>query len=252
MAPHYAAAWAWAGNTPFQWGKQVASHLGGTRDPMVIHWPATGRRQGRGALALDARHRRRPDDPRVAGIPAPRLRRRHRPAADPRHAVHRFARRGRRAGAPHAAVLRVARQPGDVQGRLVAGDEDRPHPVGRDAGRDQAVRARRLEPGRRPDRAVLPAGRLQPGPRPRRRAPGQGRASFRELFWQEAERYDVLPLLAACPRSSASSRRCRTSPGSSSAATSQNVHAGHDPARLQPLLHDQRRPRGARPAARRA
>ncbi len=40
MAPHYGAAWAWAGNTPFQWGKQVGSHLGGTRDPMVAHWPA--------------------------------------------------------------------------------------------------------------------------------------------------------------------------------------------------------------------
>ncbi|MGD9529366.1 MAG: sulfatase-like hydrolase/transferase [Pseudonocardia sp.] len=39
MAPHCSAAWAWAGNTPFQWGKQVASHLGGTRNPMVIHWP---------------------------------------------------------------------------------------------------------------------------------------------------------------------------------------------------------------------
>ena len=38
-APHYAAAWAWAGNTPFQWGKQVASHLGGTRNGMVISWP---------------------------------------------------------------------------------------------------------------------------------------------------------------------------------------------------------------------
>jgi arylsulfatase len=37
--PHYAAAWAWAGNTPFKWGKQVASHLGGTRDPMIISWP---------------------------------------------------------------------------------------------------------------------------------------------------------------------------------------------------------------------
>ena len=39
-APHCAAAWAWASNAPFQWGKQVASHLGGTRNPMVIHWPA--------------------------------------------------------------------------------------------------------------------------------------------------------------------------------------------------------------------
>jgi arylsulfatase A-like enzyme/uncharacterized membrane protein len=39
-APHFAAAWAHAGNTPFQWGKQMASHLGGTRNPMVISWPA--------------------------------------------------------------------------------------------------------------------------------------------------------------------------------------------------------------------
>ena len=40
MDPHYSAVWAWAGNTPFQWGKQVGSHLGGTRNPMVAHWPA--------------------------------------------------------------------------------------------------------------------------------------------------------------------------------------------------------------------
>ena len=38
-APHCSAAWAWAGNTPFQWGKQVASHLGGVRNPLVVHWP---------------------------------------------------------------------------------------------------------------------------------------------------------------------------------------------------------------------
>jgi arylsulfatase A-like enzyme len=37
--PHYPAGWAWAGNTPFQWGKRIGSHLGGTRDPMVISWP---------------------------------------------------------------------------------------------------------------------------------------------------------------------------------------------------------------------
>jgi arylsulfatase A-like enzyme/uncharacterized membrane protein len=39
-APHYAAAWAHAGNTPFQWGKQLSSHLGGDRNPMVVAWPA--------------------------------------------------------------------------------------------------------------------------------------------------------------------------------------------------------------------
>jgi len=38
-APHYAAAWAHAGNTPFQWGKQMSSHLGGDRNPMVVAWP---------------------------------------------------------------------------------------------------------------------------------------------------------------------------------------------------------------------
>ncbi|OBU74956.1 arylsulfatase [Cylindrospermopsis raciborskii CS-505] len=35
---HYHAAWAWAGNTPFQWTKQIASHFGGTRNPLVITW----------------------------------------------------------------------------------------------------------------------------------------------------------------------------------------------------------------------
>ena len=38
--PHYPVGWAWAGNTPFQWVKQVASHLGGTRVGMVASWPA--------------------------------------------------------------------------------------------------------------------------------------------------------------------------------------------------------------------
>jgi arylsulfatase len=39
LQPHYAAAWAWAGNCPFDWGKQVASHLGGTRNPLVVRYP---------------------------------------------------------------------------------------------------------------------------------------------------------------------------------------------------------------------
>jgi arylsulfatase A-like enzyme len=37
--PHFAIGWAWASNTPFQWTKQVASHFGGTRNGMVMHWP---------------------------------------------------------------------------------------------------------------------------------------------------------------------------------------------------------------------
>ena len=37
---HFPSAWAHAMNTPFQWTKQVASHFGGTRNPMIISWPA--------------------------------------------------------------------------------------------------------------------------------------------------------------------------------------------------------------------
>jgi len=37
--PHYAAGWAWAMDTPFQWVKQVASHFGGTKQGMVMSWP---------------------------------------------------------------------------------------------------------------------------------------------------------------------------------------------------------------------
>jgi arylsulfatase len=36
---HYPVGWAWAMNTPFQWGKQIASHLGGVRNPLVVSWP---------------------------------------------------------------------------------------------------------------------------------------------------------------------------------------------------------------------
>ena len=37
---HFPAAWAHAMDTPFQWTKQVASHFGGTRNPMIVSWPA--------------------------------------------------------------------------------------------------------------------------------------------------------------------------------------------------------------------
>jgi arylsulfatase A-like enzyme len=37
--PHVPVGWAWAMNAPFKWTKQVASHFGGTRNPLVVHWP---------------------------------------------------------------------------------------------------------------------------------------------------------------------------------------------------------------------
>ncbi len=72
MDPHYGAAWAWAGNTPFKWGKQVGSHLGGTRNPMVIRWPE--RVTDRGGLRSQFTHviDVGPTILDVTGIPAPR------------------------------------------------------------------------------------------------------------------------------------------------------------------------------------
>jgi arylsulfatase len=52
--PHFAIGWALAGSTPFQWTKQVASHFGGTRNPMVVHWPARIRTGG--ALCAQFHH----------------------------------------------------------------------------------------------------------------------------------------------------------------------------------------------------
>src|SRR5450631_2634301 len=71
MDPHYSAAWAWAGNTPFQLGKQVGSHLGGTRNPMVVHWPA--HITAGGALRTQFTHMIdvAPTILELAGIPAP-------------------------------------------------------------------------------------------------------------------------------------------------------------------------------------
>jgi len=37
---HYNVGWALAMDTPYQWAKQVASHYGGTRNGLVVHWPA--------------------------------------------------------------------------------------------------------------------------------------------------------------------------------------------------------------------
>ncbi|NEP35753.1 arylsulfatase [Moorena sp. SIO3B2] len=39
-SPEYAVGWAWATDAPFRWTKKVGSYFGGTRNPMVIKWPA--------------------------------------------------------------------------------------------------------------------------------------------------------------------------------------------------------------------
>ncbi|MDI9915375.1 arylsulfatase [Rhodococcus sp. IEGM 1379] len=36
---HYPVGWCWAGSSPLQWMKQIASHFGATRNGMALSWP---------------------------------------------------------------------------------------------------------------------------------------------------------------------------------------------------------------------
>ena len=71
-APHCAAAWAWAGNTPFQYGKQIASHLGGTRNPMVVSWPEKIKADGEVRSQFTHCNDVGPTILEAAGIPEPK------------------------------------------------------------------------------------------------------------------------------------------------------------------------------------
>ncbi len=195
MDPHYGAAWAWAGNAPFKWGKQVGSHLGGTAQPVGRALARSHPGHRGAALPVHSRHRCDSDDPRYRWDPGAPVRRRDRAGADARIHVRRVVCRAVPPRTPHPAVLRDDRQPGHVQGRVVAGDEDGTHPVGAHPGHAQALCARygiRCGSGR----AVLPARRLRHKDRDIAADHPDKVHELKALFWEEAERYKVLPLLA--------------------------------------------------------
>src|SRR2546430_2366825 len=70
---HYAAGWAVAEDTPFTWTKQVAANYGGTRNGMVVQWPA--RIKARGEVRLQWHHviDIAPTILEAAGLPEPRV-----------------------------------------------------------------------------------------------------------------------------------------------------------------------------------
>ena len=69
---HYPVGWCWAGSSPFQWMKQVASHFGGTRNGMVMSWPK--RIKDKGGLRSQFHHLIdiAPTILEVTGIPEPK------------------------------------------------------------------------------------------------------------------------------------------------------------------------------------
>ena len=68
---HYPVGWAHAMNTPFQWAKQVSSHFGGTRNGLVISWP--DRIKDKGGVRSQFHHviDIMPTILEAAGVPAP-------------------------------------------------------------------------------------------------------------------------------------------------------------------------------------
>ena len=245
MDPHYSAAWAWAGNTPFQWGKQVGSHLGGTRNPMVVHWPERIHDPG---VCAPSSPTSPTSVPRSSTSPASRPRPRSTGSSRSRCTASRFADSltdAGRAGAPHPAVLRDHRQPRHVQGRLVAGDEDPPDPVGAHPRGAEALRARTCgtPTPTRPSCTTCPTT----SPRPTTSPPTTREKvqELKDLFWAgggevqgaAAARH---PLGVLRHHPAAGGRREDRVP-----RRRPERRARHDPAHLQPLLRDQRRP--ARP-----
>ncbi len=195
IAPHYAAAWAWAGNAPFQWGKQVGLtprwYPQPDGDPLAH---SDQRRRGR-PLPLHALHRRRPDHPRQS--PGSRSRPTSTGSSSSRCTASPSPTPWptRRTRTTHPAVLRDRRLPRHVQGRMVAVDDAGPHPVGLATRCHPGTRARRLGPRSRRDRALLPPGRLHAEQGSGRAASGQGRGAEGVVLGGGRERYQVLPLL---------------------------------------------------------
>jgi arylsulfatase len=196
-APHCAAAWAWAGNTPFQYGKQMASHLGGTRNPMVVSWP--DRIQARGEVRSQFTHciDLGPTILEAAGIPVPEtvdgikqepmdgtsfVHTFDDAGAEERHTVQYFEFGGTRAIYQEGwwACARLDRLPWDVSPQTLAKwgpgsgwdpDQDRWELYYLPDDFSQAH-----------DLAAEKPGKLD---------------ELKKLFWEEAERNRVLPLLGA-------------------------------------------------------
>ncbi|PPJ00307.1 arylsulfatase [Nocardia nova] len=193
-APHFASAWAHANNTPFQWGKQMASHLGGDRNPMVVSWPSrlTPDREVRGQFThcIDIV----PTVLEAVGLPAPIsvdgieqepmdgtsfLHTFDDAAAEERHTVQYFEMFGSRAVYKDGwwACARLDKAPWDVS----------PHTLQRFAPGVYDPAEDRWELYHLPDDFSQAHDLAAEHP--------DKVAELTELWWQEAERNRVLPLL---------------------------------------------------------
>ena len=116
--PMYHAGWAWAGSTPYKGTKLLASHFGGTRNPMAVRWPAKIKPDADAASAVSSRQRRCPDDLRDHRHHAAAHGERRRAGPDRRREFRLLFRRSEGQGTVAHPVFRNHGQPRHLSRRL--------------------------------------------------------------------------------------------------------------------------------------
>ena len=184
-----AVPWAWAFDTPFTWTKQIASHFGGVRQGMAISWPKVIK--DKGGIRNQFHHVIDivPTILEAANDQAAQGRRRHQAEPDRgrEHGVH--VRQGQRERAVDAqdAVFRDDGRPRDLPRRL-----DRQHQG--DASAVGHQRRRRRGPRRAIPWELYDLTQRLDAVRGRGREESGQAEGVADLFWQEAKKYQVLPL----------------------------------------------------------
>src|SRR5262249_45083417 len=125
---HYPVGWAHAMDTPMQWTKQVASHFGGTRNGMVISWPARIKDKGGAALAVLPRNRYHADHLRGRENPSTGYTGWCEAEAAGRQESRVHLRQWHGADTARHSIFRDDGKPGDLQGRL-DGEHDATSPA---------------------------------------------------------------------------------------------------------------------------
>ena len=228
--------------------KLLASHLGGTRNPMAVRWPAKIKPDADAAHPVPPLQRRRPDDLRD---------RRHHPAAggqrrpagpDRRRQLRLHLRRPDAPGPAAHPVLRDHGQPRDLPRRL-DGLGVRAAPA---LGPGPAARHPDWTPDQDDVGALQPRRGLVAGQRPRRRDAGEARpdeGAVRDRGGQEQRLPDRRRALGRPSSTPSCGSRRRTTSGTSPATSSGcRSSARRRSATSQPRHHRRRHP-GRTPTA---